>query len=106
MKAAFGARLPLSKTPLSLVTVWVVESLLVQVTVVLAFVVNVAGEKAKLASVTEFPDAGGEDVVGEGVPYPDEHADREITATRVNMIDISENGSRILFMSYLLHILR
>ena len=86
MKVAFGARLPLSKTPLSLVTVWVVESLLVQVTVVPTLTVSVAGEKAKLARVTELPDAGGEDVVGEGVPYPDEHAVRVITTSKTNTI--------------------
>lgn len=42
----------LSQTPLSLVTVWVVESLLVQVTVTPLATVKVWGEKAKFEIVT------------------------------------------------------
>jgi hypothetical protein len=89
---AFGARFPLSKAPVSLVMVCVVESLFVQVTEVPALTVRVAGEKAKLARVTALPEAGGEDVVGEGVPYPDEHAARETKAIRVIMTDTSEDA--------------
>jgi hypothetical protein len=99
VKVAFGARLPLSKTPPSLVTECAEESLLVQVTVVPAFTGNIAGEKAKLARVIELPDAGGEDVVEEVVPYPDEHADRETRANIINMADINGNNRRtVLFI--------
>ncbi len=44
--------LPLSKSPVSLVTVWVTESLFVQVTFVPALAVSVAGEKAKPEMLT------------------------------------------------------
>jgi hypothetical protein len=67
--------------------------------VVPALTLSVAGEKAKLAKVTELPDACGEDVVGEVVPYPDEHADRETRVISINMIDISGNDRcKMLFI--------
>jgi hypothetical protein len=52
--------------------------------------VSVVGEKAKFAKVTELPDAGGDDVVGEVAPYP-EHPDTETRVISVDMITISGN---------------
>ncbi len=74
MYVALVARFALVKTLSSLVTVWVTESLLVQVTVVPAVTVSVAGEKELLDIVTELP-VDVVDVVVEVVPYP-EHAAR------------------------------
>ena len=89
---SFGARLPLSKAPVSLVTVWVVESLFVQVTESPALIVMVDGEKVKLLKVTKLLEADGEDVVGEGVPYPDEHATMKMETIRIVITDISEDA--------------
>ncbi len=69
----------------------VVESLFVQVTVVPTLTVSKAGEKAKLARVTESPDTGVEDVFAEVVPFPDEQADRETSAIRVTIVNVSSN---------------
>jgi hypothetical protein len=91
VNVAFGDRLPLVKTFVSLTIVCVVESLFVHVTVVPTLTVSVAGEKAKFAMVTEFPDAGVEDVFVEVVPYPDEHADSETSAIRVTIVNVSGN---------------
>ena len=55
LKLLPGERPPLSKAPWSAVTVWVIESLLVQVTLVPIFTVSVAGLKAKFIIVTLLP---------------------------------------------------
>lgn len=59
LKVLPGGRFPLLKTPVSLVTVCVVASLLVQVTVVPVGTVSVAGANEKLDTVTALPDGGG-----------------------------------------------
>ena len=65
LKELPGARFPLLKAPVSLVTVCVVESLLVQVTVAPVGTVSVAGANEKLDIVTALADGGG--VVVDGV---------------------------------------
>ncbi len=69
-----------------------VESWFVHVTVVPTLTVIVAGEKAKLARVTELPVAvATEEVVVGAFPYPDppEHASAEITASKDTTTNIT-----------------
>ncbi len=65
VKVPPGARFPLLKAPVSLVMVCVVESLLVQVTVVPVGTFSVAGANEKLDMVTALANGGG--VVVDGV---------------------------------------
>ncbi len=55
LKVLPGERNPESKAPWSAVTVWVTESLFVQVTLVPVFTVSVAGLKVKFRIVTLLP---------------------------------------------------
>jgi hypothetical protein len=85
------------KTPVSLATKWVVESLLVHVTVVPAVTLKVCGEKAKLANVTRFPDA----VFCVVELFPVLHAARkasEITITTKNTDTIVFPLSFVIFL--------
>ncbi len=59
LKVLPGERNPESKAPWSAVTVWVTESLFVQVTLVPVFTVSAAGLKAKFMIVTLLPEMAG-----------------------------------------------
>jgi hypothetical protein len=69
------------KTPLSLVTVWVVESLFIQVIVVPALTGRVAGENVKFASEMVLPETTGEEVTVDAA----EQADRTKTTSRTRI---------------------
>ena len=98
-KVLFGDIFPLSKTPVSLVTVWKAPSLLVQVTVVPCRIVIVAGENEKLVIITVLPEMGTvEEVVG-CVPYPELQAMVVAGAAKTtNISEIANNLDEIVFI--------
>ena len=87
------------KTPVSLVTVWVVESLLVHVTVVPALTLKVCGEKAKLVNVTRFPDAVGAEVfcVAEPVHAARKASELIVTIKNTHAIVVYHTSSLYLY---------
>jgi len=68
------ARSGLAALPSSRVTVWVVESLFVQVTVVPERTLRVAGEKLKFAIATDPPGAAATGAAGVPAEYEPEQA--------------------------------
>ena len=85
------------KTPVSLVIVCVVESLLVHVTVVPAVTLKVCGEKAKLTTVTRFPDAVGAEVFCVVEPV---HAARKASEL---IITIKNTDTIVVLLSFIIY---